>query len=353
MAAIVKDRVIDTSTTTGTSDFALAGAMIAGYQPFNLVCANGDTCYYFAEDYDTTTGLALGDWEAGQGTWVTGNTLQRTTVHASSTGAKVSFGAGTRRVAMGLTAAQLAALLAAIPNLASPGPIGATTPSTVNATAVTATGATVAGGTVTASSPVVNVTQTRNSAGTTFGGALVVNTTETASASGSLIAELRTTAASVFAFGKSGQLTASQGMSVVVGSAGSNYRIAFEGGGTATNLVSYNGGTANLKIDYVGLALASGTAMYWTSNIANNAAGFKTAQLSQPSSGMLAITEGASSSYRDLTLRNLISSGGVITPSAYTTATRPAWVNGNVIFDSDLDKLVIGGVTAWEVVTSV
>lgn len=45
--------------------------------------------------------------------------------------------------------------------------------------------------------------------------------------------------------------------------------------------------------------------------------------------------------------------GGPLFPKQYTTATRPAWVNGAVIFDTDLDKLVIGGASAWEAVTSV
>ena len=36
----------------------------------------------------------------------------------------------------------------------------------------------------------------------------------------------------------------------------------------------------------------------------------------------------------------------------YTTATRPTFAAGAVIYDSDLDKLVIGGASAWEVVTS-
>lgn len=44
--------------------------------------------------------------------------------------------------------------------------------------------------------------------------------------------------------------------------------------------------------------------------------------------------------------------GGPVYPKQYTTATRPAWVNGAVIFDTDIDKLVIGGASAWEVVTS-
>mgnify|MGYP006349110401 CR=1 FL=1 len=52
-------------------------------------------------------------------------------------------------------------------------------------------------------------------------------------------------------------------------------------------------------------------------------------------------------------LGNMVQAGGTFKPAQYTTATRPAWVNGAVIFDTDLDKLVIGGASAWEAVTSV
>lgn len=44
--------------------------------------------------------------------------------------------------------------------------------------------------------------------------------------------------------------------------------------------------------------------------------------------------------------------GGPVFPKPYTTATRPAWANGAFFFDNDIDKLVIGGASAWEVVTS-
>jgi len=48
----------------------------------------------------------------------------------------------------------------------------------------------------------------------------------------------------------------------------------------------------------------------------------------------------------------MVQSGGTFKPPQYTTATRPAWVNGAVIFDTDIDKVVIGGVSGWEAVTS-
>lgn len=105
MALIVADRVLETSTTTGTGSYTLAGAVL-GYRavpaPVNL-----DTLYYFAESVDAS-GVPNGDWEVGLGTWGTGATLARTAIHASSAaGAAVNWPAGTRRIGLGLSATQL------------------------------------------------------------------------------------------------------------------------------------------------------------------------------------------------------------------------------------------------------
>lgn len=104
MALIIADRVLETSTTTGTGAYTLAGAVL-GYRAASAVCANGDTFYYYAEDVDVS-GVPSGGWETGIGTWGTGSILTRTTVHASSNAnSAVNWAAGTRRIALGLTAA--------------------------------------------------------------------------------------------------------------------------------------------------------------------------------------------------------------------------------------------------------
>lgn len=109
MTLIRKDRVAETSTTTGTGPIALAGA-IAGYQAFDAVMAVGDTCYYAIEAIDAN-GVPTGAWETGLGTKSATATLTRTTVHASSNAdAAVNFAAGTKRVFITET---LAALVAA------------------------------------------------------------------------------------------------------------------------------------------------------------------------------------------------------------------------------------------------
>lgn len=106
MARINADRVLETSTTTGVGAYALAGA-VTGYRAFSAVAANGDTVSYYAEDVDVN-GKPLGGWETGIATWNTGNTLTRTTIKASSNAnAAVSWAAGTRRIALGLVAADV------------------------------------------------------------------------------------------------------------------------------------------------------------------------------------------------------------------------------------------------------
>ena len=87
MALVLKDRVQETSTTTGTGTLTLAGA-VTGYQSFSSAIGNGNTTFY---------GIYLNggsEWEVGVGT-VGAGTLARTTVLASSNaGSAVNFSAG-------------------------------------------------------------------------------------------------------------------------------------------------------------------------------------------------------------------------------------------------------------------
>ena len=96
------DRVLETSTTTGTGTLTLAGA-VTGYQAFSTACANGDTAPYYAEEVDAN-GVPTGAWETGIGTWTTGNNLARSVITSSNANALVSFAAGTKRVGLGITA---------------------------------------------------------------------------------------------------------------------------------------------------------------------------------------------------------------------------------------------------------
>lgn len=44
---------------------------------------------------------------------------------------------------------------------------------------------------------------------------------------------------------------------------------------------------------------------------------------------------------------------GVLLPAQAATTSAPAYVKGGVYFDTTLNKLRVGGATAWETITSV
>lgn len=104
MAHISEWRVRETTTTEGTADIALAGAM-RGSLPFLSVMAAGDTCDYVVH-YDTV-------FEAGLGTMGAGGELQRTTVYRARHGngdintTKVSLPPGVKTVIVAARAAKM------------------------------------------------------------------------------------------------------------------------------------------------------------------------------------------------------------------------------------------------------
>lgn len=87
---IYLDRAQETTTTSGTGTYTLAGA-VTSFQSFAGV-GDGNTCYYGATDG--------ADWEVGLGTYTaSGTTLARTTVLASSNGgAAVSWSGATKNI---------------------------------------------------------------------------------------------------------------------------------------------------------------------------------------------------------------------------------------------------------------
>lgn len=104
MAPIAEWRVRETTTTEGTSDLILAGAM-RGSLPFSSVMATGDICDYVVH-YDTV-------FEAGLGTMGADGKLRRTTVyrarHANGdiNTTKVSLPPGVKTVIMAARAAKM------------------------------------------------------------------------------------------------------------------------------------------------------------------------------------------------------------------------------------------------------
>ena len=94
MALVVNDRVKETSTTTGTGTFDLAGAA-SGFQTFVAGVGDTNTTYYAIFNQGTT------EWEVGLGTVTDAatDTLSRDTVLSSSNSdGKVDFAAGTKDV---------------------------------------------------------------------------------------------------------------------------------------------------------------------------------------------------------------------------------------------------------------
>ena len=100
MAFVIADRVRETSTTTGTGNFTLAGA-VDRFRTFDSVLDTGDTTYYTIADQ---SGVG---WEVGIATFTSPSTLARTTILSSSNGGSaVDFGAGSKDVFITLPAAR-------------------------------------------------------------------------------------------------------------------------------------------------------------------------------------------------------------------------------------------------------
>lgn len=91
MAFVVVDRVWETSTTTGTGTYTLAGAKPGDYRTFGDI-GDGNSTFYYATDGE--------DWEVGVGTYTaSGTTLARTAILVSSnSNAAVNWSAGTRDI---------------------------------------------------------------------------------------------------------------------------------------------------------------------------------------------------------------------------------------------------------------
>lgn len=90
MAFVLKDRVKESTSTTGTGTVTLAGAA-TGFQDFSAI-GDGNTTFY------TIAGGS--EWEVGVGTYTaSGTTLSRDTVlDSSNSGSLVNFSAGTKDV---------------------------------------------------------------------------------------------------------------------------------------------------------------------------------------------------------------------------------------------------------------
>ena len=151
MALVLKDRVKETTTTTGTGTITLAGA-VTGYQAFSAI-GNGNTTYYAIEDADGA------GWEVGIGTYtLSGTTLARTTVLASTNSdSQITLSSGTHTVFCGYPAGK--SVVTDSPTLVTPA-LG--TPSALVATNATGTAASLTAGTATLATDATSITVSAN-----------------------------------------------------------------------------------------------------------------------------------------------------------------------------------------------
>jgi hypothetical protein len=93
MALVVKDRVKEQTTTTGTGSVTLGGA-VSGFQTFGAAVGNANTTYY-AIVHQTAD-----EWEVGLGTYTAAGTLlsRDTILESTNSDAAVNFSAGTKDV---------------------------------------------------------------------------------------------------------------------------------------------------------------------------------------------------------------------------------------------------------------
>jgi hypothetical protein len=161
MALILKDRVKETSSSSGTGNITLGGAF-PGYQTFNAAIASGSTVYYTI--HNLTAGSDT-EWEVGLGTFTSPATLARTTVISSSTGSAINFTAGASGLEVFITQpAEEAVYLNNATGLVEIGGNGTNTVSftNVNTTNLTANTVTLTAGTITTNA--ANATDITNKA---------------------------------------------------------------------------------------------------------------------------------------------------------------------------------------------
>jgi hypothetical protein len=89
MALVVKDRVRENSTTTGTGTLTLTGA-VSGFQTFSSAIGNTETTYYAIVNNT--------EWEIGIGTVGAGTLTRDTVLESSNGGSLVNLSAGTKDV---------------------------------------------------------------------------------------------------------------------------------------------------------------------------------------------------------------------------------------------------------------
>lgn len=104
---VYADRRMETSTTTGTGNFTLLGA-VAGYKALLGGKIGLNKLFDYVIEAVDANGIPTGEFETGEGYLSASSTLVRMLVSESSNAdAAVTFSAGTKRVWITLSAAEI------------------------------------------------------------------------------------------------------------------------------------------------------------------------------------------------------------------------------------------------------
>lgn len=315
---LVFDRVKETTTVTGTGPATLLGAS-SQFQTFSSHLTDTDTTYYCISDQSGA------NWETGLGTYaVAGNTLTRTTILGSSNaGAAVSFTAGVKDIYITVPAMGTAytdptgstVLVSGTTNPIAGFPLGS------SAITVFYFGGAVASGLTTGASHNI-------CGGINAGASISTGTNNTIIGTNSAVTGLTTNSNNTL-YGDN------------VGFAMSGSGVTAMGSSAALNLTT---GINNTFYGYLagqGITTGAGNTVIGA-NIAALAAGLTNNIVIANSTGSIRIQSDATScTFAD-----------IIKPPQYATAGAPAYQKGAIYFDTTLNKLRVGGATAWETITS-
>jgi hypothetical protein len=315
MPLVYADRVKETTSTTGTSNLTLGGA-VAGYRAFSSVMSNGDTCYYSIISSDRLT------WETGVGTFTAPSTLARTTVSSSSAAnAKVSLPSGAKEVFITVTSAQIA-------TFGGPGTTGAT--GVTGATGLTgATGQTGQTG-ITGATGVTGATGITGTTGAI--GATGVTGATGAGATGQTGVTGTTGATGATGAGSTGQ-TGQTGQTGVTGAAGAAGSDGPTGATGATGPNALTSDTTNTSRYVPFASAASGTVTFYGNT------GFKY----NPSSKVLTIDTVVVGAGTSGTIRTgNVSLGDSITLNSITTGTYNIGIGSFTLFSTNSGSHNVG-----------
>lgn len=221
-------------------------------------------------------------------------------------------------------------------------------------------------GAITASRPSINVAQTWNNAGVPFE-ADVVNVTNTASAAASNVIHRKVGGSTVFRVQRDGAIYSGSSLSIRPNGSGYTFYDPFGNSIAAATTyqlsVAYDlkigsatGGsvlTATLGPNSLSQESGSNTQGYYLVHVGGTNYERLALRSVTGASAQIATQAGGTGTRRNLELSApQVSIDGLLLPNQRTNATEPSWVNGAAYFNTDLDKLRIGGASAWETVTS-